>query len=62
MNADTSNWGKMQMSSFNSNDLAQNMHNMASKAKNMAKTARNTVAQASTGDYSFSVSGGAMAM
>jgi triosephosphate isomerase (TIM) len=65
MNADTSNWGQMKMSasSFSSGDMAQSMQNMVSKAKNMMGGRRvQARAQASSGDYSFSVAGSSMSM
>jgi triosephosphate isomerase (TIM) len=63
MNVDTSNWGvmKMSQSSFNTNELVSNMQNMANRAQQMSSIKRSQ-AQASCGDFSFSVSGTGMTM
>jgi triosephosphate isomerase len=62
MNADTSNWGQMQMqqSSFTNGDFSINMQEKVNQAKNMATAKKAEVAQAI--DYSFSVSPAAMSM
>jgi hypothetical protein len=63
MNVDTSNWCvmKMSQSSFNTNELVSNMQNMANRAQQMSSIKRSQ-AQASCGDFSFSVSGTGMTM
>lgn len=60
MNSDTSKWGKqMGASSFNNNELIENMNNMAMRSKGMNM---NSQPRAQCGDYSFNIAGASMSV